>query len=301
MAHPSLYYIKFLLAQSRDDNTRTETHETMSGSLMNLGLPEVGEAEFLVIRERFTPPQGFTFTNARHQPTVAFMRSEKIHSLWQPTDNERRVLKELLENTRARDRIDILLMGRVGSDQVAGWITNFFSLKPDVTDRMIDTYRHYFWNTDLSGIGEWRERLGADPRNDGLLAAYLCGPEQAFYRAGANIDPPDPQYPLREGYRQLSFLLDSLRFSPDLSQDMCNRSRLLADIKSVYDLLYSVDRGEQDRNRRAKEFLMEKYPALYKKWEEMEGTHSGDGTDKKRLKAKPEATEETKGDTNEPK
>ena len=119
-----------------------------------------------------------------------------------------------------------------------------------------------------------------------MMAAYMCGPEQAFFRAGGNPTPEDPEFPLHEYYRQAYYLLEAQRYKTDNAQSIVNRSRLAADLKAFYELLYGRERGELDRMRKFKEFIMVKHPALFKTWEDLEGTHSGDGTDKHKTKEK---------------
>jgi len=285
MPHPSHFYIKYVIARELSANPPL-TADAISLTFQYIGLPGVNEHEFDRTRQSMVFPTNFTFTNPRHQLTVDFMKSERIYSIWQTTDNESRVLKELMEHLRARDRIDVLLMGRVPSEEVAKWVNKQFNMNPAYTARMIDTYKHYFWNTDLLGINDWNTLLYGDPRADAMLAAYSCGPEQAFYRAGGNPVPEDPEFPLREYYRQAYYILEAQRYKSDSGQSIANRSRLAADLKAFYEMLYGRERGELDRMRKFKEFIMVKHPALYKTWEDLEGTHSGDGTDRKETKPK---------------
>lgn len=286
MAHPSHYYIKFLIAQVWGSAV-PPTHESVSESLLQLGLPPVTEEEFnRVLQMLGQLPAEFAFANRRHTATVQFMKQEKIFSLWQTDEPVKRVLSELMENLRVRDRIDILLMGQVSSSEIVERLNKMFNLTPPMSARMIDTYRHYFWNPDLLSLKDWSMLLKGDPRSDALLASYLSGPEQAFYRAGFNPMPEDPQFPLRDYYRQAFYVLESSRYKPDTAVWISMRSRMANDLKTFYELLYGGEKGRQDRDASFREFVMKKDPSLYKTWEEMQGTHSGDGMEKTTKKQK---------------
>jgi hypothetical protein len=283
MPHPSHYYVKFVLVQGWIIDPPPD-HESITLALQVMGLPGLSENEFNRIRHMMEIPTNLVFSNQRHQPTIDFMKKEKIFTIWQQDEAVKGVLNKLMENLRVRDRLDILLMGRVSSTEIVTRLNALFTLTTPITERMVDAYKHYFWNPDLLNLRDWDKLLEDDPRSDALIAAYLCGPEQAFYRAGFNPMPEDPQFPLRDYYRQAYYVLEASRYKPDTAAWIMMRSRMANDLKAFYELLYGGEKGRQDRDSSFREFVMKKDPAMYKTWEDMQGTHTGDGTEKSKKK-----------------
>lgn len=289
MAHPSQYFIRYLLAASHGSDT-PESEESVNKSLKSMSLLRLTSDQFNDLVLSFKPPQAFSFSNRKHPATKTFMESERIATMWSPSKEDSRVLKELMPMTPVREMINLLLMGRVPSDKIAEVVSEEARLTTPLTERMIDTYQHYYWNVEVSSSDEWEAILAGNPKKDALMASLYCGEEQAMYRIGRNPKMGDPQRPLREAYRQTFFRLQLLRYWPDTSNTVSAASKLIRDAKQLYELLYGQEgTGFEQQLKKFRQFLLVKHPAAIETFDGMlseEGSYSGDGSEKKDQKTK---------------
>ena len=282
---PSSYYIKYLICRSwGGDPNAAETDNTVNTTLRTLGVPCITAEEFSLLQLSLEPPRDFAFSNRRHKATRAFMKEAGLLTLWDPGKDNARVVSFLLMQQRARMKIDILLMGQVPSALIADRINSEFRYRDGISKEMVDTYHHFFWNTDLPTPQEWHAILSTHPHKDALLAAYYCGPDQALYRVGGNPKIGDPKKPLREVQRQAYWVLMSLRYKPDSAENISLRSRLGMDLRAMHDAIFGegADAGEQLKKFR--NFLVKKHPKVVKSFDEIvgpTGSHSNDGSSKK--------------------
>lgn len=282
MGHPSSYYIKYLVAEHWHDDDYD--HSAVCLTLYSYGLPAVTSDEFTLLQLAVAPPQNFAFSNKRHAESVAFMKDEGLYTLWVPKGENKRVLAELIHQQRLRHHMDILLMGGTPTKYIAEHLNKRFRHKKPIAKDMVETYRHFFWNTDLPGVREWDNLLLGYPHKDALMAAYFCGPDQALYRVGGNPKITDPKKPLREANRQAHWVLQGLRYQPDTSENAQLRSRLTHDLRVLHDAIQGEGADAEAHMKKFRQFLVEKIPAAVSEWDSVigeEGSYSGDGKDHK--------------------
>lgn len=282
MGHPSSYYIKYLIMEHWGDE---EDYDSISlnQTLTSYGLPLVSDSEFNFLQLAMMPPDNFTFSNRKHKDSVEFMKEEGLYTLWNPNKDDRRVLTFLIHQQRVRHKIDIMLMGEVPLIHIVNFINNEFRFREPITKEMVDTYHHFFWNTELPSVKEWEFLLMGHPEVDALMGAYHCGPDQAMYRVGGNPRISDPKKPLREANRQAYWVLQALRYKPDTSDNIKLRSRIARDLLMLHDAIHGEGADTDAQLKKFRQFLLEKVPTAVEEWDSIvgpEGSYSGDGKER---------------------
>jgi hypothetical protein len=252
MNHPSEYYIRWLLAKGWANGS--ESHKTVQVTLKRYGLLDVSEEAFEMIRDQFSPPAAFFFQNRKHPATAAFMREQKIHTLWAPKADEK-IAIDLLRLPLVREALQILLMGRVEPKDIATRISGRY--KVEVTERTIQTYAHYFWNIDLCGFEEWSKLLYGHPLRDSYLASLVGSPNQALYRAGFSPQINGKQA-LRETHRALAMRIDATRRFPDTRDTALMLSALTKSLLDVHTALHGEGAGMEEMMREFLKFKMQR-------------------------------------------
>lgn len=278
MGHPASYFIKYILLEHYEEEDFD--NEALDMTLLSYGLPTVSEHEYMFMRLALNPPDTLSFANRKHRDTVKFMKEEGLYTLWAPKGDDKRVMPFLLPRQRARFKIDIMLMGGVPSKFIASKINAEFRWRDPLTAQMVETYHHFFWNTDLPSLREWNSVLLGHPQRDAMMSAYYCGADQAMYRVGGNPKIADPKLPLREANRQAYWVLQALRYEPDTSENIKLRSRIGQDLRALHDAIHGEGADTDEQLRKFRQFLVEKHPAAVAQWDELAGPHgsySGDG------------------------
>lgn len=282
MSHPSEFFIRYTMAQSWGDEDAEVTQASLNDSLKAFGLLGMLEEQYDHLMATFTAPDGFRFNNRKHKLTRDFMKLEKIHSLWSPGKDEKRVLGEMIhEHKLLKQDIHILLLGMLPHDVVADKINSKYRVNPIITEKMISVYQHYFWNVKRTSHSDWENLLAGKSYKDSFLASLYCGEHQALYRAGFN-PRVDSNRAMKEAYRQAFFRIEALRYQPDSGATVSAFSKLSARLMSVHDVLYSQGTGLQDQLKEFRQLMMQhKDPdvkAIDTIIDKVEGgTYSGDG------------------------
>jgi hypothetical protein len=254
--HPTAHYIRFSLASAWDDAEHPVTATALNEELKGYGLMQVDQPTFDRIRLAFNPPENFRFSQKSHAETVKFMKGEKLFSMWQPDDQLKRMLNELLGQKMVVEKIHILLMGDIPYDVIAEKINKKFRINPGLTQEMIDYYRHYFWNVRAWDTREWEEHVGGMFHGDWLTASLLCGPQQALFRAG--FTPKyDPKQALRDTHRQLSYRIQVLGFMSDTKNIIDLLCKLSREERALYDRLYGEGSGLLEQAKEVRRFMIE--------------------------------------------
>jgi hypothetical protein len=237
----------------------------------------------------FNPPESFRPNNKKDPLTKKFMRDEKILTLWQPGKEDKRVMTELVDgNKLIKHVMHLLLMGSVPFKIVAEKLNKRYGMNPKITERMIATYSHYFWNVTNTSLLEWEKVLSDDPSSGALVSALSCGDQQALYRAGFN-PRVDGTRSMKEAYRQAYYRVEALRYAPDSKVTIDAFSKLTARMMGLHEILYSQGSGLQDQLRQFRQIMMtHKDPdvtAVDKIIDKLEGgSYSGDGSEELSLK-----------------
>jgi hypothetical protein len=287
MPHPSTYYLKFLLAKSYKEET-DESSETLNDTLLAYGLPSLAEHDYNLLREAFKPPKSFRFNNKKHRETAVFLKKEKVYTLWSPKTDDKRVLSEIVDGHRLlKLDIHILLMGQIPNNIIADKVNKKYRVVKPLTERMIATYAHYFWNVRMTSQKEWEDTLRGSPHYDALMSSLYCGDQQALYRAGFSPQV-DGKRTLNEAMRQVHFRIQALRHQPDSKATIDTFSKLSARAMNLYNVLYSEGVGLTDQLREFRSVLMKHKDPDVKKIDDLidkikGGSYSGDGEDKDTL------------------
>lgn len=280
--HPSEYFIRFTLAQAWGDDDQDTSQAILNKTLEAFGLLKMEEADYDRIKGTFEPPEGFRFNNHKHKLTKQFMEAEKIHTLWHPTKEDKRVLTELIDGHRlVKHDLHLLLMGGIPHGIIASKLNSKYRLTPGITERMVSTYHHYFWNVPSSSYEDWDAILAGHKYKDSFMAALHCGEQQALYRAGFS-PRVDGNRAMKEAYRQAFFRMEALRFMPDTKQTNDAYSKLSARLMGIHEVLYSQGTGLQDQLKQFRQIMMKHndpdVKAVDRIIDKMEGgSYSGDG------------------------
>jgi len=284
--HPSEYYLRYLLAASWGNPEQPLTLEAANQTLGDMGLKLIDDQQWDYLLQTFEAPDGFLFNNPRHQPTVDFMKAEKIYTIWVPNQSMSRVLTEIVgdrSNRLYQHDMHILLMGHVPADVIAAKLNKKYMLTKSLTEEMITLYQHYFWKKDCLSKPEWKLFLQGDPNYDDYIAPLFCGEQQALFRAGMN-PRYDYKQSIRDMHRQGAFRLQYLAFQPDDMKTIAIFDKLSHRVLTSYAILFGEGGGFDEELQKVRHFIMEHrdaaIPALYD-LVGPDGSYSGDGKDTK--------------------
>ena len=182
MAHPAEFFVKYLLvigaALSYDDvNLNLEMH----------GISEISEEDFKRCRESLKPPADFRPWDLKHRPTSAWLRKNKLYSLVFPDKHTIEMREKILLSAPLREKVETLVMAGVPFHEASSQLKE---LGFEVSELAIAEFKHYFWNSDIMGVGDWAEYLRGDSTKrtftlrDAYQLAVRAGPEAASYRMG---------------------------------------------------------------------------------------------------------------------
>lgn len=285
MKHPSDYYIRYLLAASWNEPDQPLTLEAVNQTLEDMGLLPMKDRQWDYLLATFQAPPDFLFNNTNHAPTVAFMKRERIYTIWVSDQDMSRILVEIMGghgNRIYQHDLHILLMGNIPFSVIAEKLNRKYFIAQSLTERMIDLYQHYFWRRENLTKVQWAKFLDGDPNYDDYVAPLMCGEQQALFRAGMN-PKYDYKQSLRDAHRQGSFRLQYLAYKPDDKRTADIYGKLTREIRALHVLLNEgggFDEQLKEARHWAMEHSPEKIPALTDVVGE-NGSYSGDGTDEK--------------------
>jgi len=301
LRHPSEYYIRYLLASSWGDPEKTPTLDTINTTLRNLGLMSIRDESWETLLETFQAPPDFLFNNARHAPTIQFMKQERIYTIWRPDAPMKRVLTDIFgehgDKSYQHD-LHILLMGDVPYSVIADKLSRKYRLSESLTESMIIYYEHYFWRRRNLTRVEWDLFLGNHLAYDDYMAPLLCGEQQALFRAGLN-PKYDYKQSLRDSHRQISFRIQHLAYKADGYGNVKTLTALCRELRSLYDILYGEGGGYEEQLKEVRHWIMahkdEAIPAI-SDLVGPSGSYSGDGTDEGEFREESEEGDAGNGD-----
>jgi len=183
MAHPAEFFVKYLLvigsALSLDD---------VNLNLDIYGISEMSESDYNHCRAVLTSVRDdFRFWDAKHRPTVTWLRKNKIYSLVFPDKFVEEMHEKILKSPPVREKVETLSMSGVPYHEISRQLKG---IGIDISDMAVSEFAHYYWNSNLMGVGGWANYLRKDTsdRTSPLQGAYQlavrAGPEAAAYRAG---------------------------------------------------------------------------------------------------------------------
>lgn len=282
MKHPSDYYIRYLLAASWADPEQPLTLEAVNQTLDDMGLRPVWEKQWDYLLSTFRAPADFLFNNARHRPTVEFMKSEKIYTIWVSSSDMSRVLTEIVgdqSNRLFQHDLHILIMGNLPPEVIAEKLSKKYFLSRSLTSGMVELYQHYFWKKENMSKAEWCKFLEGDRNYDDFIAPLQCGEQQALFRSGLN-PRYDYKQSIRDMHRQGAFRLQYVAHWQDDPKTVDLYTKLAKEVRAAYAILFGEGGGYEEKLQEVRHWIMEHrdaaIPALYD-IVGPEGSHSGDG------------------------
>lgn len=186
-AHPSHYYIKYLLIIQED-----LSNDSINSTLTFHGMAPADQKCLAQIRAEVQEiPEDFAPWDKSHQLTNRWLRSQKIYSFVHPDDGTLEMRDRILGSPRLRRDVEGLLLGNVGVREAAFRLQK---LGHPVSEVAIAEYRHYFWNTEVMGLSDWIAYFEVDESEVGTrrtLAgrhfyenSLVAGAPVALYRIG---------------------------------------------------------------------------------------------------------------------
>jgi hypothetical protein len=179
--HPSENFIKYLMTSS---NPQAQQDSWVVTMLVSLGYPRPDQDYITWVRAEVDErkPLNFQAINRYHRDSVKFMRSEGIYALHNP-DKSAKEAHLIVTNLRARPIIESLLLGRMEPKEIAKKINT--RLGEFFTAEGIESYKHYYWNTDLLSVEDWSQLLADyDVQRQNTLAILQVGPSMALHKMG---------------------------------------------------------------------------------------------------------------------
>lgn len=192
IAHPSRYFIHYLLSQSLGTKSKDAAVAAVVSRLGELGLPvpqdQLQLQNFLAalgaVRDKMKPPPGFN--PAAANPSAAtriFLQTWKIEEAWR--GGLRDVLQIFDDKAEMRRAISVLLLGPLSRKVVAHLVRKHFGLREhQLTTQTLLLYEHYFWNTNILDIQDWR-RIFSKAWHPGYVTDFLLALDAPRDQVGA--------------------------------------------------------------------------------------------------------------------
>jgi len=237
--HPADYYVRYLLAASWGDPENPLTLEAVNQTLGEMGLLSVKDTQWDYLLGTFQAPDDYLFNNHRHQPTIDFMKREKIFQIWSSDPDIQRILTEVLGDQGDRSYqhdLHILIMGNLPWEVIAEKISKKYYLTRSLTARMVEIYEHYFWRRKNLSKPEWQDFLAGHPLLDDYIAPLMAGEQQALFRAGMN-PKYDHKQGLRDAYRQAAYRVQYMAFKPDDKKTADTYGKYVREMRALHGIL----------------------------------------------------------------
>jgi hypothetical protein len=187
-AHPSQYFIKYLLVAQEDISL-----ESINSTLTMYGMIGIDELYLGMLRLDVADiPEDFRPWDKRHRPSTTWLRAKRIFGLTHPDPSLREMQKKIIARPATRLKVEGMLLGCVDAREISFRLKK---LKIAVSDVAIQNYKHYFWNTEEMGLEDWAGYFFEDKEGESgtgrtalstnvYNAALHAGPEVALYRLG---------------------------------------------------------------------------------------------------------------------
>ena len=235
MKHPNEYWLKYLLLFS---GMRLEQ---IAETALMYEFPEP-DVEYLgELRETLeeTKPSPFRLSSA---PVKTWLRRQRVMSL--ARDESNAVLaRDYLGQPKVRRMLNAMLLSGTEPEEIAAYITQLTGRK--TAKKTVDLYRHYFWNTKLLSLKQWREYL--QERHDGKMFTSCLhqGTEHALWKLGHRVELPQEDV-LRGVFHEASMRFFEMSQAPN-TRDTALTAKLWAEsiFKATEELNRSGDAVKQ--------------------------------------------------------
>lgn len=146
---PCEYYIKYLVVSGL-------SNEEVIRVCHSHDFPYLGNWYINRFREECVPPNPFLPNDPTHVPTRDFINREMIRLAYFPNDTMKRAL-EILDKPRIRELVEVMILSGAPHDAVVHALAVRSNFRCD--EKVIDIYRHYFWEIDLLDSADMRALL----------------------------------------------------------------------------------------------------------------------------------------------
>jgi hypothetical protein len=168
---PSEYYLKYLIVHpdAYDDD------DLLENICPELGLDALGHWYLDKLHQACEPPVPFHPHDSMHFVSQKFLRREKLHDAFQPSEGMKQA-RAILNRPRVRELIEVMMLS--GAPDTAVEDALVFKFGFEIAPKCVKLYRHYFWNLELLDTTETRAILQMrfenvlDSKEPGVKAQY---------------------------------------------------------------------------------------------------------------------------------
>ena len=250
--HPSRLFIKSLLF-------RGKTASEVEGVLEEYGLPCLPDTmKYDYISKITGELGGNTLASMDHgsKEYKDFLKEHRIFYLIHP-DSVLFACNRLLDAQSVKSDLYISLMGRIHEDDVVSYINRTYRL--DVTVRMLQVFKHYYFDVDLLTASDWAELIpeieGVDAVS--MNATIVGGAAAAAYRLGL-----DQNITIREAVQEavtaIFATLREIRVWPASPQKIKALSDAVASLSKAHSVINTADQELASVAKELKQFKLEK-------------------------------------------
>ena len=242
-AHPATYYVRYLCLVQED----TGVH-AVNKALRLAGVAELEKDQHAALsKDMSDPPTEFRPWAARHPGSVRWLKAKRVYTLVHQDDASRAML-DIVKSARLRELVERMLIGGVSPVEIAyrlrglGWSAD---------EGAVADFRHYFWNTELMGAGDWAYYFRTDSRGrtrdvrDTYEASLYAGPQLALYRSGVRVEV-DRKEAMHEIYRELVFTFREVKTLPTDAKKVEMLASLARSVARVDERIEAGDSALQD-------------------------------------------------------
>jgi len=267
-AHPAQYYARYLVLVLNDPR------KELNPALVLHGLAEMDPQQLVrVIEDVQDTPTDFRPWDPHHASSSRWLRAKKIYSLLHQ-DAAVADMMGIVAHRRMRETIERMLIGNVGQQEVAHRLRE---VGYSVSESAIADFRHFFWNTEIMGAGDWAHYFREDNRGrtrdlqDQYEAARVSGPKFALYRSGIKVEV-DRRKVLEEMHNELYFTFQEVRTLPTSEKKVEMLSSLSRGIVRLEERMEAGDTALSDVLRKFERFRVAASPATVPSMSELAPT-----------------------------
>jgi hypothetical protein len=251
-SHPSELFIKSLVFRGKSPSEVTDI-------LSEYGLPGIPEEfkhDYISnIQEGLSKKTivDFLLDSSDYKE---FIQEHKIYYLLHP-DSIVSACTSLLDNHSIKSDLYISLMGRLDEEDVVNFINKTY--KVDATVRVLQVFKHYYFDVDLLNTSDWAYVLpeihGADTQS--LNATLVGGASAAAYRLGLDMHITIREA-VQEAVTAIYATLREIRVWPASPQKVKALSDAVSSLSKAHSVINTADQELASVAKELKQFKLEK-------------------------------------------
>ncbi len=165
IAHPAAYWAKYLISMRSMPLSSIEAVMTASQ------LAGVTEAKLQELLDELVFPDPFLPQNIGHAPSRLFLKEHGIYELWYP-DSFMNAAQQIKDDRRLRKTTETLLLSPFTITQsVKKLQSSFPRFRKVLSQRAVELFQHFWWNTELMTPSTWADFLVANSQAERELCA----------------------------------------------------------------------------------------------------------------------------------